>query len=75
MFENIAVAYDSGIREFDASIGGLGGCPFVLGSRGNLDTSELVAWGIREGLDCGIELEALEPARLLAMDLRKEVLT
>jgi hydroxymethylglutaryl-CoA lyase len=74
MFENIAVAYDSGIREFDASIGGLGGCPFVLGSRGNLDTSELVAWGIREGLDCGIELEALEPARLLAMGLRKEVL-
>ena len=69
MFDNLAVAYDAGIREFDASIGGLGGCPFVPGSRGNLDTSELIAWGIREGLDCGIELEALEPARLLVRGL------
>lgn len=73
MFENLAVAYDTGIREFDASIGGLGGCPFVPGSRGNLDTGELVAWGLREGLDCGIDPEALEPARLLVGGLEVAV--
>jgi len=71
MFDNLTVAYEVGVREFDASIAGLGGCPFVAGSRGNLSTSSLVAWGQQEGLDCGIELTALEPARLFAQSLAK----
>ena len=33
---NIAAAYDAGIRSFDASAGGLGGCPFAPGAGGNL---------------------------------------
>ena len=75
MFENITVAYESGIREFDTSIAGLGGCPFVKGSRGNLGTGELIAWAEQEGLDCGISLKDIQSAEKLALKLsKKEVL-
>jgi len=72
MSHNLTVAYEVGVREFDASIAGLGGCPFVAGSRGNLGTGELIAWGQQEGLDCGIEPEALGPAHLFAQSLAKQ---
>ena len=39
MENNLTMAFDCGVRQFDSSIGGLGGCPFVVGSRGNLATS------------------------------------
>jgi len=54
MFDNLSTAFDLGIREFDSSIGGMGGCPFVPGSGGNLATEDLVNWGNEEGLDCGV---------------------
>ena len=44
------IDYDYGIREFDSCIQGLGGCPFVLGSNGNLSTEDLVSWGENKGL-------------------------
>ena len=71
MFENITVAYESGIREFDTSIAGLGGCPFVKGSRGNLGTGELISWAEQEGLDCGISLSDIQEAEKLALKLSK----
>ena len=44
-----------GIKEFDSSIGGLGGCPFAIGSGANLSTETLVrhlhAWGFETGID------------------------
>lgn len=61
MLDNLSAAFDSGIRQFDSSINGLGGCPFIPGSGGNLATEELVAWGERERLDSGINLEDLKP--------------
>lgn len=72
MFENITVAYESGIRDFDTSIAGLGGCPFVKGSRGNLGTGELISWAEREGLDCGITLDDIKEAEKLAKSLAKQ---
>ena len=36
---------------------GLGGCPFVIGSGGNLSTSELVEWGESRDLFCGVGIE------------------
>ena len=36
--DNIGVALDRGIRVFDASVGGLGGCPYAPGAKGNVDT-------------------------------------
>ena len=75
MFNNISIAYDAGIREFDTSIAGLGGCPFVPGSRGNLGTGELIAWAEQEGLDCGVSLDDIQEAENLARILSKKEVT
>lgn len=53
-----------GIRRFDSSIGGLGGCPFSPGATGNVCTEDLVHLFHAEGLSTGIDLDALiEAAR------------
>ena len=57
MFDNLSTAFDLGVRQFDSSIGGMGGCPFVPGSGGNLSTEDLVKWANDERLDCGVNLE------------------
>ena len=72
MHHNLTVAYEMGIREFDASIAGLGGCPFVAGSRGNLGTGELISWAESEALDCGITLNDIKEAEELALRLIKK---
>ena len=61
MTDNLSAAFDCGIDQFDSSIGGLGGCPFIPGSGGNLATEQLVAWGEKENLDCGVSLRDLRP--------------
>jgi len=56
---NIQTALESGLRTFDSSIGGLGGCPYAEGSSGNVDTEE-VAWLLEgHGLQTGVNLEEL----------------
>jgi hydroxymethylglutaryl-CoA lyase len=52
-------ALESGIRRFDASIGGLGGCPFAPGAAGNLATEDLVSLLHQAGFHTGIDLDAL----------------
>jgi hydroxymethylglutaryl-CoA lyase len=52
-------ALESGIRKFDASIGGLGGCPFAPGAAGNLATEDLVSMLHQAGFTTGIDLDAL----------------
>jgi hydroxymethylglutaryl-CoA lyase len=56
---NVAVALELGIRTFDASTGGTGGCPYAPGAAGNLATEDLVYLLDREGLTHGVDLEAL----------------
>ena len=41
---NCVKAYEMGIRTFDSSIGGLGGCPYARGATGNVSTEDLVYW-------------------------------
>lgn len=70
----IANAYaglEMGVREFDASIGGLGGCPFSgqSGAVGNVATEELVFLCHELGFETGIDLDAL----LGAVDLAEEI--
>jgi hydroxymethylglutaryl-CoA lyase len=62
---NILTALDLGITEFDASVGGLGGCPYAPGASGNVATEEVVHMLHDMGHDTGIELDRLiEAARL-----------
>ncbi|MBI4218258.1 hypothetical protein HY732_00930 [Candidatus Uhrbacteria bacterium] len=50
----VATGLEYGIRSFDSSIGGLGGCPFAPGAPGNLATEDLVFFLEKKGVDCGL---------------------
>ena len=56
---NVVAALDLGIRSFDASLGGLGGCPFAPNATGNIVTEDLAYMLHRMGLDTGLDLDAL----------------
>jgi isopropylmalate/homocitrate/citramalate synthase len=56
---NVATALELGIRCFDASTGGTGGCPYAPGAAGNLATEDLVYLLDREGCSHGVDLDAL----------------
>ena len=66
---NVYAALESGIRKFDAAIGGLGGCPFAPGASGNVATEDVVMMVEQMGLDTGIDLDALMQASDLAAEL------
>ena len=66
---NVFAAVESGIRSFDASIGGLGGCPFAPGASGNVATEDVVMMLEQMGFDTGIDLDRLMQASELAQDL------
>lgn len=59
---NVLTALDLGVRVFDASCGGLGGCPYAPGASGNLATEDLVYMLNGLGIRTGIDLEALVDA-------------
>ena len=56
---NVTAALGLGIRCFDASTGGTGGCPYAPGAAGNLATEDLVYMLDREGLSHGVDLDRL----------------
>ena len=56
------VALECGVRRFDSSIGGLGGCPFAPGATGNLATEDLVFMLNQSGYDTGINIDKLRTA-------------
>ena len=66
---NVFAATESGIRKFDASIGGLGGCPFAPGASGNVATEDMVMMLEQMGYDTGIGLAQLLAAAELAKSL------
>jgi hydroxymethylglutaryl-CoA lyase len=66
---NVAAAIDAGIRKFDASIGGLGGCPFAPGATGNVATEDVVLMLTQMGFETGINLRKLVEAVDLAIEL------
>lgn len=55
-----------GVRKFDSSIGGLGGCPFAPGASGNVATEDLVYMLEQSGFDTGIDLQKLRTAVTVA---------
>lgn len=60
---NCLAAYDAGVRTFDASLGGLGGCPFAPGASGNVVTEDLVFMFEAMGVATDVDLEGLFAAR------------
>jgi len=60
---NCLAAYDVGVRTFDASLGGLGGCPYAPGATGNVVTEDLVFMFEAMGVDTGVDIEKLIAAR------------
>jgi hydroxymethylglutaryl-CoA lyase len=60
---NALAAYEEGVRHFDSSMGGLGGCPFAPGASGNVITEDLVFMFESMGLATGIDLDRLFAAR------------
>ena len=71
---NVSAALAEGIRTFDASTGGTGGCPYAPGAAGNLATEDLVYLLDEEGFNHGIDLDRLlEAAQLIASLLGRPV--
>ncbi len=62
---NVVAGLEEGITTFDASLGGLGGCPFAPGASGNLVTEDLVLMLNAMGLSTGIDLDALLAVRAI----------
>jgi hydroxymethylglutaryl-CoA lyase len=69
---NVVAGLEAGIRCFDASTGGTGGCPYAPGAAGNLATEDLVYLLDASGVEHGVRLEGvLEAARFIAAALGK----
>jgi hydroxymethylglutaryl-CoA lyase len=71
---NVLVGLDLGIRNFDAAIGGLGGCPYAPGASGNLATEDLVYMLNNMGVHTGIDSEKLfEAGQVAEAVVRREL--
>ncbi len=69
--DNIAVSLDKGLRTFDSSVGGLGGCPYAPGAKGNVDTEAVVELVEARGLSTGLDRAKLAEAAAFARSLRE----
>ncbi|MBN9755288.1 Hydroxymethylglutaryl-CoA lyase [Pseudonocardia sp. Ae406_Ps2] len=65
---NVVAALDAGVRTFDSSQGGLGGCPYAPGASGNVVTEDLVFLLESMGLRTGVDIEALVAARAVVVE-------
>ncbi len=76
---NVLAALQLGVADFDASVGGLGGCPYAPGATGNIATEELVHMVEDMGVSTGIDLDAMIEAaadaeRIIGRQLPSQVL-
>jgi hydroxymethylglutaryl-CoA lyase len=76
---NVLAALELGVDDFDASVGGLGGCPYAPGASGNIATEELVHMvedmGVGTGIDLAAMIEAAAAAeRIVGRELPSQVL-
>ncbi|HEY5990518.1 MAG TPA: hydroxymethylglutaryl-CoA lyase [Streptosporangiaceae bacterium] len=76
---NVLAALELGVDDFDASVGGLGGCPYAPGATGNIATEELVHMVTDMGIATGVNLESMidaaaEAERIVGRTLPSQVL-
>ncbi|MEL6211826.1 MAG: hydroxymethylglutaryl-CoA lyase, partial [Pseudomonadota bacterium] len=67
---NIDASLSLGVRAFDASVGGLGGCPYAPGAAGNVATEAVAAHLERLGYATGLDLQVVNDAADFARGLR-----
>ncbi len=68
--DNIEASLALGLRVFDASVGGLGGCPYAPGAKGNVATEAVAARLAKLGYDAGLDRAILAEAAALAQAMR-----
>ena len=72
---NVQAGFEAGVRTFDASLGGLGGCPYAPGASGNVATEDVVDLFARAGIATGVDLDPLvDAAAWLERDVLGRVL-
>jgi hydroxymethylglutaryl-CoA lyase len=76
---NVLAALQMGVDDFDASVGGLGGCPYAPGASGNIASEEFVHMLHDMGIDTGVDLDALievaaQAEKLVGHELSSQVL-
>jgi hydroxymethylglutaryl-CoA lyase len=68
---NVVAGFEGGITQFDAALGGIGGCPFAPGAAGNIATEDVVFMLTALGVETGVDLDELAAAaRELSASLR-----
>tara|TARA_R110000737_G_scaffold251958_4_gene261546 strand:+ start:866 stop:1720 length:855 start_codon:yes stop_codon:yes gene_type:complete len=67
--ELVSCALDLGLRTFDASVAGLGGCPYAPGAPGNIDTRKLLDLASARGFTHGVDLSLLKEAERIASSI------
>lgn len=70
---NALAAYQAGIRSYDSSIGGLGGCPYAPGASGNVSTEDQVFMFEEMGVETGVDIRALFKASQYLEDILHDV--
>lgn len=70
--DNLIRALDIGVRMFDSSVGGLGGCPFIPGAAGNISTEKAMLLLDRKGFHTGIDSDKLAEANYFVKSLLKD---
>lgn len=70
--ENIETSLEKGLRTFDSAVGGLGGCPYAPGAKGNVATGAVVDMLHQRGIETGISLEKLPAIEQFAITLRSK---
>ncbi|RMC36432.1 hydroxymethylglutaryl-CoA lyase [Paracoccus alkanivorans] len=69
--ENIDASLARGLRVFDAAVGGLGGCPYAPGARGNVATEAVAAHLAAAGYATGLDMDVIERAAAMARAMRE----
>ena len=71
---NVLAAFSAGCKAFDASLGGLGGCPYAPGATGNIVLEDTVFMFEAMGIETGIDIEKLAAARETLKNALPEVM-
>ena len=72
---NIKTSLDFGMRVFDSSVAGLGGCPYAPGATGNVNTRAVIEMLHGLGFETGVELDALKLSEAIAFDIKNDAAT